>query len=154
MGVGRTKKSKSKRSTLASNAISRCRGLFAAIVFFSFCVNLLTLVLPLYMVQLYDRVLPNRSVDTLLVLTAIVLIALMTSAGLDAVRATLLTRMGAWGFARSLPDKALSLGIRIDTVTRCAVDANIYYRPLHAPSSDRGDYSGRRFRPTGTRLAQ
>ena len=96
MGVGRNDKNKTERSTLASSAISKCKGLFAAIVFFSFCVNLLTLVLPLYMVQLYDRVLPNRSVDTLLVLTAIVLVALMTSAGLDAVRATLLTRMGAW----------------------------------------------------------
>ena len=39
------------------------------IAFFSVFVNLLVLAVPLYMLQLFDRVLATRNVDTLIVLT-------------------------------------------------------------------------------------
>lgn len=60
----------------------------------SFAVNILTLAGPIYMIQLYDRVLTSHSLPTLVGLTVIVfaLFAFMTV--LDAMRARILTRLG------------------------------------------------------------
>ena len=63
---------------------------------FSGGANLLMLAVPLYMMQLYDRVLTTGSLDTLLVLTLIVVGALATFAVLDAVRAVVMVRIGLW----------------------------------------------------------
>jgi len=56
--------------------------------------NLLLFALPLYSLQVYDRVLTSRSPDTLVLLTLIVLFALTAAAALDAVRGRLLLRIG------------------------------------------------------------
>ena len=71
------------------------RGFFA-VIGFSFAVNLLMLSSPLYMLQVYDRVLTSRSIDTLVHLTLIIGIALLTLAALEAVRTSLMVRMSAW----------------------------------------------------------
>ena len=63
---------------------------------FSAGTNLLVLAVPLYMMQLYDRVLSTGSIDTLLLLTAIVVAALATFAVLDAARAVIMVRLGSW----------------------------------------------------------
>jgi PrtD family type I secretion system ABC transporter len=64
-----------------------------AILLSSFFVNLLTLVSPLYMLQVYDRVLPSRSEETLLLLTILIcgLLAVMTM--LDRARSRILNRI-------------------------------------------------------------
>ena len=59
---------------------------------FSLAINLLYLAGPLYMLQVYDRVVPSGSDLTLLMLTLALLIAYLALAGLDAVRARVLTR--------------------------------------------------------------
>ncbi len=46
-----------------------CRSAFVTVGAFSFCINLLVLTVPIYMVQLFDRAMTSRSEDTLLVLT-------------------------------------------------------------------------------------
>lgn len=56
--------------------------------------NLLLFALPLYSLQVYDRVLTSRSVDTLWLLTLIVLAALLVSAAIDTLRARILLRIG------------------------------------------------------------
>ena len=58
--------------------------------FFSFFLNLLYLAAPLYMMQVYDRVMRSQSVPTLLYLTAAVAIAYITLAVLDGVRGQIL----------------------------------------------------------------
>jgi len=63
--------------------------------FFSLAMNLLLLAPPLYMLQVFDRVLTSRSGETLLVLTVAVALALVTMAALDVVRAYLLGALGA-----------------------------------------------------------
>jgi PrtD family type I secretion system ABC transporter len=63
---------------------------------FSFCINLLALASPLYMLQLYDRVLSSRSIDTLVMLTIIVIAALGMMSLLDGVRRLMLPRIAAW----------------------------------------------------------
>jgi PrtD family type I secretion system ABC transporter len=62
---------------------------------FSGVVNLLTLAGSLYMLQVYDRVIPSRSVATLLGLSAIVAIAYLLQGYFDALRGRMLARVGA-----------------------------------------------------------
>ena len=60
----------------------------------SFAMNLLLFAMPLYSLQVYDRVMTSRSSDTLVLLTLIVLFALSANALLDTVRGRLLLRIG------------------------------------------------------------
>lgn len=57
-------------------------------------ISLLLFALPLYSLQVFDRVLTTRSSDTLWLLTAIASIALLSSAVLDALRSRILLRVG------------------------------------------------------------
>jgi PrtD family type I secretion system ABC transporter len=59
---------------------------------FSLAINLLYLGAPLYMLQVYDRVISSASEVTLVMLTLALIMALLALAGLDAVRARTLTR--------------------------------------------------------------
>src|SRR5206468_9183308 len=61
---------------------------------FSSGINLLYLSSPLYLMQVYNRVLLNENISTLVLLTLILAIALLTMAALDAVRACVLIRGG------------------------------------------------------------
>ncbi len=65
------------------------------VALFSFFINLLMLVPPLYMLQIYDRVLTSRSTETLLVLTLVVLWLFMTMGMLEFVRSRILVRLSA-----------------------------------------------------------
>jgi ABC-type protease/lipase transport system fused ATPase/permease subunit len=63
---------------------------------FSLVMNLLMLAMPLYMMQVFDRVLTGQNLDTLAFLTllAVAAIALMTS--LEVLRGRILTRTMQW----------------------------------------------------------
>ena len=67
-------------------------GYFGTVGAFSIAINLLYLAGPLYMLQVYDRAVPSGSGVTLLMLTLALLLAYMALAGLDAMRARVLTR--------------------------------------------------------------
>ncbi|MGI9365984.1 MAG: type I secretion system permease/ATPase [Rhizobiaceae bacterium] len=79
--------------------LSRARAQFTRVLVllggFSLIVNLLLLAMPLYMLQIYDRILPARSMDTLLFLSIIVAGALVVLGLLEAVRAILASRAAA-----------------------------------------------------------
>lgn len=76
-------------------AFKLARPALLAVGFFSLCINLLMLTSPLYMLQVYDRVLVSRSVDTLVLLSIVALGALMLFGILEAVRSRVLVRVGA-----------------------------------------------------------
>jgi ATP-binding cassette subfamily C exporter for protease/lipase len=78
-----------------AGALRRCMPLFWAAAVFSGGVNLLFLASPLYLMQIYNRVIPSGSVATLLTLSAALMLALSTMVVLDAVRARLLIRAAA-----------------------------------------------------------
>src|SRR5215472_6265729 len=61
---------------------------------FSGVINLLTLSGSLYMLQVYDRVIPSRNVATLVGLSLIVLLAYIMQGYFDALRARMMTRIG------------------------------------------------------------
>ena len=60
---------------------------FAMAAPFRSAINLLYLSSPLYLMQVYNRVLVNENISTLVLLTLILAVALLTMAALDAVRA-------------------------------------------------------------------
>ncbi|MBO0750461.1 MAG: ATP-binding cassette domain-containing protein, partial [Porphyrobacter sp.] len=75
-----------------SAALAACRRHFAYAALFSGLINLLYLAPSLFMLQVYDRVVPSRSGSTLLLLAVILAFALVTLALLDMVRMRLLQR--------------------------------------------------------------
>jgi ATP-binding cassette subfamily C protein len=74
------------------SAFRKCRSHITGFAIFSGLLNLLFIVPMLYMLQVYDRVVPTRGGGTLLVLTAVLLGGLATLAALDWVRSRLLVR--------------------------------------------------------------
>lgn len=86
-------KQKNKNSEL-KEAILASKKSFIIVGFFSLFINLLMLVPPLYMLQLYDRVLTSRSEDTLIMLTLIVVVLFITMALLEIVRSKILVKVG------------------------------------------------------------
>lgn len=75
-------------------ALKACRNSFASVGFFSMFVNMLMLVPPMYMLQVYDRVLTTQSVDTLVMLTLVVVLLFIVMGGLELVRSRILVRVG------------------------------------------------------------
>jgi len=61
---------------------------------FSLFINLLYLSSSLYMMQIYDRVIPGARIETLVFLTLILVLALAALSALEAVRSYILVRMG------------------------------------------------------------
>lgn len=80
---------------LAELARHRAPGLLAMAFLFSAAVNLLMLASPLYMLQVYDRVLSSRSEPTLVALSLILALAFLVMAILDHMRSRILARIGA-----------------------------------------------------------
>ncbi len=72
------------------------RGGLAAIATFSVFINILKFATPLYLIQVLDRVPASRSVETLVMLTIAVLVAVATACGLNMVRQRMLARWGIW----------------------------------------------------------
>lgn len=70
------------------------RSLWVLIIFSAF-INLFMLTVPLYMLQIYDRVLTSQSIDTLIILTILVFGLLAVMAILDICRSQMLTRLSA-----------------------------------------------------------
>ena len=84
-------------------ALSESRRLFVSIGLFSAFVNLLMLTGPLFMLQVYDRVLTSRSEATLVALVGIVAFLFLMMGLLDHARARVLARAGARFQARLDP---------------------------------------------------
>ena len=63
--------------------------------FFSLIINLLLLTQPVYMLQVYDRILPSSSINTLVFLSLITVAALVVLALLDVLRQIYATRLAA-----------------------------------------------------------
>jgi ABC-type protease/lipase transport system fused ATPase/permease subunit len=91
-----------------NQAMAEARRILWNVGVFSFFINLLMLTSPLYMMQVYDRVLSSRSGPTLLYLTLFAAACLLTLAALELVRSRILVRMGA-RFDALLSDKVFTL---------------------------------------------
>lgn len=76
------------------DALKTYRSILGAVILFSAAINTLMFVGPLYMLQVYDRVLQSRSESTLVVLTLIAVAMLMVYGLLEWIRSRVLVRAG------------------------------------------------------------
>ncbi len=85
-------------------ALKKLRPALWAVAVFSLFINLLMLTAPLYMLQVYDRVLVSRSHDTLLYLSIVAIAALLVFGVLEFIRSRVLIRISGQ-FDRQLSKK-------------------------------------------------
>ncbi len=85
---------KTNKSDL-EEALKLCKGAFISAAGFSMVINLLQLVPTIYMLQLYDRVVPTGNQSTLLMLTLIMLVLFLTMGSLEWVRSQILVRVSS-----------------------------------------------------------
>lgn len=113
--------SMTKASADIPKAFVACGAALAATGVFSFFLNLLMLVVPLYMLQVFDRVLSSRSESTLLMLTVVAGFMLLILAVLEVVRARVLVRTG----------------VKFENLLKNRVFAAVFERSVGAPGGTR-----------------
>lgn len=79
-----------------NRSLNACRAAFYYSLLFSLVSNLMTLSVPIYSLQVLDRVISSGSMETLLMLTIIVVIALVALSLIQIVRSSVLIRLGNW----------------------------------------------------------
>src|ERR1700759_5527191 len=99
-----------RRSELGE-ALRACRGAFIGVFMMSCIINLLYLTGSIFMLEVYDRVLPSRSVPTLVGLVFIAAVLYMAQGVLDLIRGRILGRVG------TALDESLNARV-FDTVVR------------------------------------
>jgi len=82
------------KKDVIQKALLATKPAFFNAIFFSFFLNLAGLAAPLYMLQIYDRVLLSRSLSTLTLLTLLVAFIYASSALLEILRSKVLIRAG------------------------------------------------------------
>lgn len=78
-----------------SDFLAPVRRTFYLIAFFTVFLNALVLAVPLYMLQIYDRVLTSRSLDTLVMISLIAVLAIAVFGLLEGVRGVMASRAAA-----------------------------------------------------------
>lgn len=104
--MSRQRPGQETKSILAlRDAVRDSRGIFIAAGVFGLAINILMLTGPLYMLQVYDRVLASQSVPTLVALTVLVAGLYTTLGFLDWIRQSIFTDAGS-RFEDKLSDRA------------------------------------------------
>ncbi|WP_430691575.1 type I secretion system permease/ATPase [Mesorhizobium vachelliae] len=88
------KPAKRPQGSELAEALRACRSAFLAVGLFSGVLNVLMLAGSLYMLEVYDRVLPSRSVPTLIGLSVLLLVLYSGQGVLEFVRGRVLVRIG------------------------------------------------------------
>lgn len=109
--------------------LRNCQWIFISIFLFSFIVNLLALAIPLYMLQVFDRVLSSRSIETLIMLTLIVVGALVIDAFLQDIRSKLQIQVSLI-MQKSLREPLLKASLKMHTQTENTQHALLDLRTL------------------------
>lgn len=86
--------SRHHNQTLLSAGIRATVPVFVTAIIFSFFINLLLFTSPLYMLQIYDRVITSRNETTLIALTLIAAFCIVVYAILEMLRSRILVRAG------------------------------------------------------------
>src|SRR3712207_5282233 len=123
--------------TPLQRALGACRNQFVLVGLFSGVVNLLQLTTSIYMMQVFDRVLATRILDTLIYLTLIALGAIMVLALLETTRSQIMQRVAAWiehciapeGFVRAIESTLRGRPYRMEALRDLAVCRNFLGSP-------------------------
>lgn len=97
-----------------TRSLSACRRALLAVGLISLFVNILMLTVPLYMLQIFDRVLTSRSTETLVFLTIAAVGALIVFGVLDMLRNHIMIGVGTWVEHRLGPEAVeRSVGVQL-----------------------------------------
>src|SRR3954447_10103358 len=115
--------------TPLQRALRACRKQFILVGVFSGVVNLLQLTTSIYMMQVFDRVLASRILDTLYFLSLIAIVATLVLALLEAVRGQVMQRLATWvehrvapeGFVRAIESALRGRPYRMEALRDLAV---------------------------------
>jgi len=107
------------------------RTLYWMVALFSFFVNMLMLTGPLYMLNVYDRVLGSRSLETLIALSVLVGFLYACMGILDFVRGRVMGRIGA-RFQAKMDRRVFSAVLKATTLNRAPREAATGLRDLEA----------------------
>ena len=111
------------RSSPLDTTLRAVRPAIGLMLVFSLFANLLRLTIPLYMLQVIDRVLSSGNLDTLFYLTLVAVFALAAGGGISAVIRILQNRVGAWMESELL-----------EPVLRASLDGRLTDRSIGAQS--------------------
>ena len=112
----------STKSDEISAALRRSRPAFIAVALFSGLLNVLALTGSMYMLQIYDRVIPSRSVPTLVGLTVLMTFLYVGYGLMDLLRGRIMAR----------------IGLRLDGELRERVFAAVLVAPLRSRNQGHG----------------
>lgn len=115
-----------------AQTLQQCRPLFWAAFWFGLFINALMLAVPLYSMQVLDRVLSSGSMDTLLMLSLIAAVALLFMGLLQGLRGLVFSQIGRW-----LDDK-LALAVVHKTLAASLVKPNLGAQPVRDLATVRG----------------
>lgn len=76
--------------------VAGCRKGFIVVGLFSLAINLLMLTVPIYMMQMYDRVISSGNVDTLVLLSIIAFGGLLAMSLVEMMRSRIMVKLGTW----------------------------------------------------------
>lgn len=111
-----------------SRALGRCSGALVGVALFSGAVNVLMLTGSVFMLQVYDRVIPSRSIPTLLGLALLVAGLFAVQGLLDLIRSRMLVRVGA-SLHERLVGRVFNITLRLPLL-RTGVEASQPLRDL------------------------
>ncbi len=101
------------KQNLLTSAWRKSYAGLAAVGIFSVFINILKLATPIYVLQLLDRLVASRSLETLVMLTLIVLVAIITGISLEVIRRRMFMHWGNW-IERSFGPQLFTVGLQKD----------------------------------------
>jgi ATP-binding cassette subfamily B protein len=104
-------------NNILTRALQTTKPVFLYIGLFSFSINFLLLLMPLYSLQVLDRVLSTGSMETLFWLTVIMIAAFLAASFLQTLRSLILIKVGEWmdiNLSKSLLAMSLANAARTD----------------------------------------
>jgi PrtD family type I secretion system ABC transporter len=106
-----------KEMTPLKEGLLACKVMLKYVLFFGCMINLLLLTTPIYSMQVLDRVLSSGNLDTLMLLTLVIILSLIVLGALQGARAFAMNRMGNW-FEHKLGEKVFSSSIQASLLSR------------------------------------
>lgn len=122
-------KTKAHNLTELDSLFHKTRRAFLYALLFSFCMNVLMLLLPIYSLQVLDRVISSHSMDTLILLTLITVIGFAFYAALSLIKSYVLEGTTQW-LDHKLAPKLLAFAVMKSSFGGGVATAGQYQRDL------------------------
>ena len=98
-----------------AEAMKKCKKVFVVTFIFAFVVNFLMLITPLYSLQVLDRVISSRSMETLVMLTLVMFLIYISLTLMQIARSFTLIKVGEW-MDRNLAPMLFAQSIEIASI--------------------------------------